>query len=77
MIDPRLKPCPFCGSTNLILEATGGAEIAGVMHQHGWIECGACGANGPNVEVHDDIPPRPYQLVIDAWNIRIPLFCIA
>jgi Lar family restriction alleviation protein len=68
MAEDQLKPCPFCGSSDLKEES--GACIDyhdGTSHQDGWIGCKGCGAWGPNVEL---INEEPYQKVREAWNRR-------
>ncbi len=66
-----LKPCPFCGSTDLTEEATGAAEIRGYTYQTCWIECNECGTCGPAIELSDVKTASPdYQEVRDAWNKR-------
>lgn len=66
-----LEPCPFCGSTDLEEQATAALEIRGATYQSGWIECHACGAEGPSIELTDEAPGRNgYQRVRDAWNRR-------
>lgn len=65
-----LKPCPFCGGTNLALENTHTPCY--------WIEC-ECGAE-MHTRVDRSVPDRLYnrrahhekrkQLAIDAWNNR-------
>lgn len=67
----RLRPCPFCGSTDLEEESTSALEIRGHTYQTGWIECNACGTCGPSVELTDETSAQnDYQLVRDAWNRR-------
>jgi Lar family restriction alleviation protein len=54
-----LKPCPFCGSTDLRARKD---EVA-YSGQNSWIVlCRGCGANGANVEGED--------AAISAWNRR-------
>jgi Lar family restriction alleviation protein len=71
----NLLPCPFCGSTNLVEEATGGFEFSGNTYQDCWIECADCGASGPTVCVTDSLVDRheakDYQAVRDRWNVCI------
>ena len=61
-----LKPCPFCGSTNLGLKNTHTAAY--------WVECFDCGA-----QVSGDSYPDPEQVIshsraaasaLDYWNRR-------
>lgn len=67
----QLEPCPFCGSTELEEQATGALEIRGCTYQSGWVECRACGAAGPALEL-TDAPGGccDYRIVREAWNRR-------
>jgi len=50
----NLKPCPFCGSTELQLCRT---------NEHAcWVRCDDCGADAPSTEKRED--------AIDIWNTR-------
>lgn len=54
--EPELKPCPFCGSTNLtIWEST----LSNTRH----MRCKRCGARGPNATGRYG--------VIEGWNERL------
>ncbi|MGT9852037.1 Lar family restriction alleviation protein (plasmid) [Vibrio parahaemolyticus] len=55
-----LKPCPFCGSSNV------GYEFAG---SQGTIDCHSCGAIGPSVEQAAD-PHCDVDAAFIAWNRR-------
>jgi Lar family restriction alleviation protein len=57
MSDEQLKPCPFCGSTDL-------SEDGSQWHYE--ILCNACLASGP-IKTHIHAEP---QDAIDAWNRR-------
>lgn len=63
----ELKPCPFCGSTDIEENAT--AVISGrtTESQSGWVECRTCTAEGPTEEVSEGFQPAR-----DAWNRRAP-----
>lgn len=52
----ELKPCPFCGDSNL-------TEIKGGEGQRAW-SCDYCGADGPLVSTND--PEKAEK----AWNRR-------
>lgn len=56
--DPRLKPCPFCG--------TGGSIVEAVKNDYGrWqIVCGCCGLHGGNRSDND------LEKQIEHWNTR-------
>lgn len=62
-----LLPCPFCGGKNLSYDSTGCLEIKGSTYQQCWIVCVDCGAEGPAVEVVDDINAGS---VPAEWNTR-------
>ena len=49
----ELKPCPFCGSTDVIIECTHAIECT-IERQLGWVECMQCGAQGSVIEVVGD-----------------------
>lgn len=51
----KLKPCPFCGSTNLIVVKEGPLSK--------WAACMGCNAQGP-VEFGDE------EQAISSWNRR-------
>lgn len=56
--DPRLKPCPFCGPGQSIVEV-----VENEYHQF-QIACGRCGT-------HSGIrPDRDLSLTIEYWNRR-------
>lgn len=77
MTNNTLRPCPFCGSTLLVEEATEGVEVEGYTYQHCWVECADCGARGPLVVVTDDTEQEDgryvadYQRVRDRWNVCV------
>ena len=54
-IEATLKPCPFCGSTDICINSPGV-----------WIDCNCCGAEGPTPSnlwktIHE---------AVEAWNRR-------
>lgn len=51
----NLKNCPFCGSRNVAIHLSADAR----WH---WVECGGCGARGPEVRVLMDVAGE--------WNRR-------
>lgn len=71
-LEPSVRPCPFCSSTN-------GSEEQGETYR--WIRwrCAECGATGPEVRCNitaassrggrDEREAR--KLALDAWNERI------
>lgn len=45
-----MKPCPFCGSVDLVEGADKDPELLNkTYHQKRWIECLDCGTRGPYV----------------------------
>ena len=60
-----LKPCPFCGGTDVANVSAGYAGPTDVWHaghQIFAVNCKGCGASVPNRYQN--------QLVVDAWNKR-------
>ena len=60
----NLKPCPFCGSSNVTQNTTD--------HDCNAVECNVCCASGPaywNV--------RNRKPAIEAWNKRTPPTCVS
>lgn len=62
-----LRPCPFCGSDQAAFTL---GEAAGKWAA---VECGACGAKGPDVRANYRNEPRePWHLAAaKAWNERV------
>jgi len=76
----RLKPCPFCGSTEIQASETGSGQDADVTV--GWVKCCYCGTTlsaiaikAKYVQIESDL----YRLVsgksgldaaIEKWNTR-------
>lgn len=63
----ELKPCPFCGSTNIANVSAGHAGPSNFWHANDEIfavNCKNCGASVPNRYRND--------LVVEAWNTRTP-----
>lgn len=61
----ELKPCPFCGSTDISNVSAGYACASKVWHRGDEIfavNCRGCGASVPNRYRND--------LVVNAWNTR-------
>lgn len=66
-----LRECPFCGGTDLVLDASTGCEIKGDIYQSSWIYCKSCGCEGPTIEINDGPEPVTTDAVAEAWNKRI------
>ena len=52
---PKLKPCPFCGSENVRDNYDSG---------YFWVECVDCGCDGPRSFEN-------YEWAIEKWNRRV------
>ena len=61
-----LKPCPFCGSTSLLIESDYPSSDIPPALDNEWVECTRCGAMGPYHRVS-----RTHTAVIEAWNRRV------
>ncbi len=62
----KLKPCPFCGSEDIIEDAVDGfwlSETEFLDETECWVICDGCGAK--TYEFHT------MQEAVDAWNRRI------
>ena len=55
----ELKPCPFCGSSNIIVEL----YVTGCN-----VKCKSCGAEGPIIPNYAN--GRQKEQAITAWNTR-------
>lgn len=74
IIDPALKPCPFCGGLEIKVENT--------HTPYYWAECETCWTEGPRTHIAEGselVRPRSavaaqhveaFQAAIDAWNQR-------
>lgn len=53
--DADLDPCPFCGAAAV--------EMAATNVRSYWVECGECGADGPNSRygAEDDVVPDSFD----------------
>lgn len=60
----ELKPCPFCGSTRLIIERDYPQSNTPALDKE-WVECLKCSATGPYHRVS-----RTHQAAIRGWNKR-------
>lgn len=71
LVEPTVRPCPFCGSAN-------GADVMGETYRWRLWQCQDCGAKGP--EVRCQISGAGFQrrgaelkarrLALEAWNER-------
>lgn len=59
-----LKPCPFCGSTDLSICMDYGTYKSDIIQRH--VECGGCRAEGPSDWLDKDCTFDP----IKKWNTR-------
>jgi hypothetical protein len=76
----ELKPllcCPFCESDDVeddydavLTTFTGTRENPTGWHEYqsGWVDCNACGAQGPYVRAKDEQIDRINDMTRDAWN---------
>jgi len=64
---PYLKPCPFCGYTDVYVfrhnPNLGGENC-------GWVSCDNCEADGPNVHHPFKNPTPSAEEISAAWNKR-------
>ena len=61
----KLKPCPFCGGSNIKSENYSSQIV---------MECNDCGGMGPDAELAAD-PHCDIEAAEEAWNKRAPLDC--
>jgi Lar family restriction alleviation protein len=59
-----LKPCPFCGGSNICLPF-GDPPEKGYINS--WVTCSDCDCDGPTSNIKD---PLCQQKVIENWNKR-------
>ena len=58
----QLKPCPFCGSHNVIIRT---------RTKDAWVECEACKSKGAFISfTQDDIETILQTEAVRAWNMR-------
>lgn len=69
MSEIKLKPCPFCGSSD-VKSCPEGEREDGKPWQAYYVHCNVCGTDGPIVQVYDlGIPPEAGRNTsIDLWN---------
>ena len=69
----KLKPCPFCGSTDVGEEYGGCINTSKGLHQSGEVECYTCGAQSATIS-HNEKDNNGLEdlgdAVKDAWNRR-------
>ncbi len=59
----ELKPCPFCGSTDLFVERA--------TYSACYVQCDGCGAHGPTEDQESDDEGTPGEKSArEAWNKR-------
>lgn len=74
MTDVELKPCPFCGSSDVEVSwytRTSSPDPAGY-----YVECVSCAASGQGFDIQGEMPDRieyTKAKAIAAWNTRIPM----
>lgn len=67
-MNKELKPCPFCGSKNIMLDVKerGYGEFVHIAF------CNGCGASGPEAEGALSLTWHPdEQSAVAAWNKRV------
>lgn len=62
MDHPPLKPCPFCGSSNVVMHNTEARNQAWA-----WVECRNCFCSGPDT----DRPNETLEEAARVWNTRV------
>lgn len=71
----RLKPCPFCGSTNIEYDQYNLGpidEIMGIQHVTGAFECFDCKTQGPDYRYDGELGQEHGKAgAADLWNTRI------
>lgn len=71
--DEELKPCPFCGGENILVENTHTPSYRA--------RCDECGAEGPEEaaycnrpaptrKIGEDLHRRAFKAAVEAWNFR-------
>ena len=58
-----IKPCPFCGETSCFV-------FAALHRKWGNVECGRCGATGPQVHTNYEPSTVWQDDATSAWNQR-------
>ena len=68
MVDTRIKPCPFCGSTDVLMVTPADEKVfeAGRLFV---MQCKRCYAEGPRVK-QADMQQALQGVLIYAWNNR-------
>ena len=72
MSEIKLKPCPFCGSSD-VKSCPEGEYDDGKPWPVYYVHCDGCGCDGPIVSVrweHDASPEAARNASIDMWNWR-------
>lgn len=57
----ELRPCPFCGSENLVLWQS---------YSEGYVVCRDCMAGGPKVEKDNTKSQARERMAVRLWNAR-------
>ena len=66
-IMPYLKPCPFCGCSEVYV-CRNHSDLGGQCT--GWVTCDNCEADGPNVFHPRNNPNPTEEEIAAAWNER-------
>ena len=72
MNEIKLKPCPFCGSTD-VEACPEGERRDGRAWLAYYVACNNCGCNGPIIQTHRSIvsgPDAARNASLDLWNWR-------
>lgn len=62
----ELKPCPFCGSTHLVIGRCLSSDSDNPAQGIEYIECLKCGTQGPWHKV-----TKSHTRIINDWNTRV------
>lgn len=77
MTDNELKPCPFCGSTSLMIQSKHNGRRAATGTQSATVRCNKCHARGSTAsckvtkETRFGADETTKQKAIAAWNTRV------
>ena len=77
MTEQDLKPCPFCGSSNVeddydavqpAFKGTRENPTGFHEYQNGWVDCNTCQAQGPIIRAKDEEIDNIKEMVFENWN---------